>query len=115
MRSGLLYSLRHPLENQSKFSFQPSFLGQLGILKLITLVVQVPLSALGHKQTFAAQNAMSALRPRADMCDAARDVRFGPKADILGLDRNRQILGRKYQDEVDIVTVSAAKITQLSK
>src|SRR5262245_44119847 len=50
-------------------------------------------------------------------------VRFGPKADILGVGRNRQlgvgrnrqILGRKYQDEVDIVTVSAAKITQLSK
>jgi hypothetical protein len=25
---------------------------------------------------------MSALPPRADMCDATRDVRFGPKADI---------------------------------
>jgi len=25
---------------------------------------------------------MSALPPKADMCGAARDVRFGPKADI---------------------------------
>jgi hypothetical protein len=25
---------------------------------------------------------MSALRPKADMCGATRDVRFGPKADI---------------------------------
>jgi hypothetical protein len=27
---------------------------------------------------------MSALPPKADMCDAARDVRFGPKAEIRG-------------------------------
>ena len=26
---------------------------------------------------------MSALPPKADMCGAATDVRFGPKADIL--------------------------------
>jgi len=26
---------------------------------------------------------MSALPPKADMCSATRDVRFGPKADIL--------------------------------
>ena len=26
---------------------------------------------------------MSALRPKADMCSAASDVRFGPKADIF--------------------------------
>jgi len=40
------------------------------------------LSALVHKQTYAPQNAMSALPPKADMCGATRDVRFGPKADI---------------------------------
>ena len=40
------------------------------------------MSALGHKQTFALQWAMSALPPKADMCGAARDVRFGPIADI---------------------------------
>jgi hypothetical protein len=40
------------------------------------------MSALGHKRTYAPQQAMSALPPKADMCGAASDVRFGPKADI---------------------------------
>ena len=40
------------------------------------------MSALGHKQTFAAQKGMSALPPRADMCGALGHVRFVPKADI---------------------------------
>jgi hypothetical protein len=40
------------------------------------------MSALGQKQTFAPQKVMSALPPKADMCGATRDVRFGPKADI---------------------------------
>ena len=39
------------------------------------------MSALGQKQTFAVQNAMSALPPKADMCGATRYVRFVPKAD----------------------------------
>src|SRR5262245_36060191 len=39
------------------------------------------MSALGHKQTFAVQEPMSALPPKADMCGATMDVRFGPKAD----------------------------------
>src|SRR5207342_2466274 len=39
------------------------------------------MSALGQKQTFAVQNAMSALLPKADMCGAKRDVRFVPGAD----------------------------------
>jgi hypothetical protein len=38
------------------------------------------MSALGQKQTLALQKAMSALP--ADMCGAASDVRYGPKADI---------------------------------
>jgi hypothetical protein len=37
---------------------------------------------LGQKQTFAMQNAMSALPPKADMCGATSDVRFVPIADI---------------------------------
>jgi hypothetical protein len=41
------------------------------------------MSALGHNQTYALQQAMSALRPKADMCGATKDVRFGPKADIV--------------------------------
>ena len=39
-------------------------------------------SALGQKQTCAAQKVMSALPPKADMCSATRDVRFVPIADI---------------------------------
>ena len=46
-----------------------------------------PMSALGHKQTFRSAISMSALPPKADMCGATRDVRFGPIADIwLSLD-----------------------------
>src|SRR5262245_41950960 len=59
-----------------------------------------PMSALGQKPTYALQQAMSAftpnsdreseipqkamsaLPPKADMCSAAWDVRFGPIADI---------------------------------
>ena len=39
------------------------------------------MSALGQKQTFAMQNIMSALPPKADMCSARRHVRFVPIAD----------------------------------
>jgi len=35
-----------------------------------------------HKKIL--QIEMSALPPKADMCGAARDVRYGPKADIVG-------------------------------
>ena len=43
------------------------------------------MSALGHKRTYAAQKAMSALPPKADICGATRDVRFVPIADISRL------------------------------
>jgi hypothetical protein len=39
------------------------------------------MSALGHNRTFGGAIVMSALPPKADMCGAARDVRFGPIAD----------------------------------
>jgi hypothetical protein len=42
-----------------------------------------PMSALGQKQTFRIARAMSGLPLKADMCGATRDVRFGPKADIV--------------------------------
>ena len=45
------------------------------------------MSASGHKQTFAVQNSMSALPPKADMCGATRDVRFVPIADIAEFTR----------------------------
>src|SRR5262245_57662764 len=40
------------------------------------------MSALDQKQTLALQKAVSAFPPKVDMCGAAWDVRFGPKADI---------------------------------
>jgi len=40
------------------------------------------MSALGQKRTYAVQKAMSALPPKADMCNAARHVRQGPIAVI---------------------------------
>jgi hypothetical protein len=40
------------------------------------------MSALGHKQTYEAQKAMSALPPIADMCGALANVCYGPIADI---------------------------------
>ena len=40
------------------------------------------MSALGHKQTFAVQNVMSALPPKADIRSALAHVRFVPIADI---------------------------------
>ena len=43
------------------------------------------MSALGHKRTFALQEGMSALHPKADMCSALGDVRFVPIADIRGI------------------------------
>ena len=43
------------------------------------------MSALGHKQTYAVQNGMSALPPIADICSAQAHVRFVPKADIVPL------------------------------
>jgi hypothetical protein len=43
--------------------------------------MNAPMSALGHKQTFAPQKVMSALPLKADMRDAKTNVCFGPKAD----------------------------------
>ena len=40
------------------------------------------MSALGQKQTRAAQKVMSALPPKADTCGALADVRYVPIADI---------------------------------
>ena len=40
------------------------------------------MSALGQKRTFAVQNGMSALPPKADICSALADVRFVPIADM---------------------------------
>ena len=44
------------------------------------------MSALGQKYTFAVQKGLSALRPKADMCGASRDVRYGPEADMAQIE-----------------------------
>jgi hypothetical protein len=41
--------------------------------------------ALGHKWTSRSTRVMSALLPKADMCGANANVRFGPIADANGL------------------------------
>jgi hypothetical protein len=48
------------------------------------------MSALGHKRTFAVQNGMSALPPKADMCGALGHVCFGPIADIQDFDPHKE-------------------------
>src|SRR5580765_4977355 len=47
------------------------------------------MSALGQKQTCAAQKVMSALPPKADMCCTLVDVRFVPIADIAPAARSK--------------------------
>ena len=69
------------------------------------------MSALGQKQTCAAQKVMSALPPKADMCGATRDVRFVPKADIrrgyssMRLSARKQEISANRQSNADDVTV----------
>jgi len=82
----------------SKSAMHDVFAQKAGIMTLVTRTTMwlwaiaddlkqpdrqcIALSALGQKQTCAAQNVMSALRPKADMCSANRHVCFGPIADI---------------------------------
>ena len=49
--------------------------------------IRTAMSALGQKRTFAAQKAMSALPPIADMCSAQAYVRFVPIADMHEIKR----------------------------
>ena len=58
------------------------------------------MSALGQKQTFAMQNGMSALHPKADMCSATRDVCFVPIADISQLGASFSFLGVNFLNEL---------------
>ena len=46
------------------------------------------MSALGQKQTYAVQNRMSALPPKAHMCSAQAHVCFGPEADSCSAAKN---------------------------
>ena len=67
------------------------------------------MSALGQKQTFAVQNVMSALPPKADMCSAHADVRFVPIADMAqtttainkgGRQLRRPLISTQFQRKV---------------
>jgi membrane glycosyltransferase len=55
------------------------------------------MSALGQKRTFAVQNGLSALPPKADIGGATRDVRFVPIAD-----KRRRGWSVRYVPEVDV-------------
>src|SRR5262249_1142532 len=52
--------------------------------------------ASGFLRTCAVHSLMSALHPKADMCSAASDVGYGPKADIICASLNQLIGNRKY-------------------
>ena len=52
---------------------------------------QLPTSALGQKRTLGDFRLMSALPPKADMDQHARDVRFVPKVDILFVARRQRL------------------------
>jgi hypothetical protein len=58
--------------------------------------------AFGQKQTCRRELVMSALPPKADMCGANSDVRYGPIADMVKLQR-------PYLGSVDILLIWAAK------
>ena len=58
------------------------WMGNFGPKEIDFQLTRELMSALGQKQTYAVQKSMSALPPKADMCGATSDVRFGPKADI---------------------------------
>ena len=63
-------------------------------------------SALGHKQTFRLQIAMSTLSPKADMCAALVDVCYRPIADIRGPQSDVRMLicaGRPVSKRVQAV------------
>ena len=62
-------------------------MASLGGVVLVVRKNADALVRLGHKRTYAVQKGMSALPPKADMCGATRDVRFGPIADIGSLNR----------------------------
>jgi hypothetical protein len=51
------------------------------------------------------QNVMSAFPPRADMCGATRDVRFGPKADMPAAAALHPPLRRRFQQFLKFLLV----------
>ena len=72
------------------------------------------MSALGQKQTFAAQNAMSALPPKADIFGRAWDVCFVPKADIASLNRSPRRRSSGMLQKFSIPAKGAARLHPLT-
>ena len=72
------------------------------------------MSALGQKQTFAAQKGMSALPPIADMCSATRYVRFVPIADIAVVTRVRLRALHKYMERPQDASFSQRRLAAAS-
>jgi hypothetical protein len=68
------------------------------------------MSALGHKRTYAVQEGMSALPPKADMCGATKDVRFVPIKDIGRLRAVRQQRGYARQNNPDLGELARLRI-----
>jgi|GEM_PF-1032592 len=63
------------------------------------------MSALGQKQTYAVQKAMSALPPKADIGAAQINVRFGPEADIAWWHSSKNLL---FQIKENAIRIAAA-------
>ena len=78
--ANVLLFLRRLLPTESDAALYEGF--AMSVIQRYRTRAKVPdqrrMSALGHKRTFAVQNVMSALPPKADMCGATRHVRFVP-------------------------------------
>ena len=76
------------------------------------------MSQMGHKQTFAPQNVMSALPPKADICGALAHVCFVPIADrgaelsclLAGITRNAQPPGALDRQPLKQVSRSKSQL-----
>jgi hypothetical protein len=77
---------------------------------------EMPMSALGQKQTLQSVRPMSALPPKADIGTQPRDVRFVPKADISFRRRLSCSVSATHcdavDDEVDCVSVGQTLFTE---
>ena len=71
------------------------------------------MSLLGQKQTYEAQQVMSALPPKADMCSAPTHVRYGPIADIS----QASLLGfeRKQKDRLAAVSLKCDQVFLITR
>jgi hypothetical protein len=71
------------------------------------------MSALGQKQTSASQKVMSALPPKADMCGATRDVRFGPIAGMAAPSITSSARNRNASEIFNPIALAALRFNRL--